>query len=198
MVSTQLATLAFLLGLSTCWARTATITARHAVVAHPEVPPHDISDIYSEEDISATIVPDPVTGGARQETEGFTTTSAPSSPPETESRAEVPAVLSDKDPRWACPRREDIHPCTCVEVPGKAADEIETVALCRNIRNQKVLSDSMKGFQHHRIDYFVLDSCKLPPFPNGLMHNVDVKWIEVLNTTVQFHNDFLTCSKGCF
>jgi hypothetical protein len=68
-------------------------------------------------------------------------------------------------------------------------DLIETVVFCKNIRNVQVLSDAIKGFQGmdyyliinsieskinfflnsiqgHRINYFVLDGCKLPPFPN--------------------------------
>uniref|UniRef100_A0A224YQH6 Uncharacterized protein n=1 Tax=Rhipicephalus zambeziensis TaxID=60191 RepID=A0A224YQH6_9ACAR len=97
----------------------------------------------------------------------------------------------------ACPRREDIHPCQCIELPSKIPGDVETVATCKNIRNHQVLSDALKGFQHHRINFFVLDSCKLPPFPNGLFHNVDVEWMEVLNSTVQFQKNFFTCSKDC-
>ncbi|KAL1443652.1 hypothetical protein MTO96_045904 [Rhipicephalus appendiculatus] len=36
-----------------------------------------------------------------------------------------------------------------------------------------------------------------PPSPNGLFHNVDVEWMEVLNSTVQFQKNFFTCSKDC-
>ncbi|KAH7939373.1 uncharacterized protein LOC119402201 [Rhipicephalus sanguineus] len=97
----------------------------------------------------------------------------------------------------ACPRREDIHPCQCIELPSKIPGDVETVATCKNIRNHQVLSDALKGFQHYRINFFVLDSCKLPPFPNGLFHNVDVEWMEVLNSTVQFQKNFFTCSKDC-
>lgn len=97
----------------------------------------------------------------------------------------------------ACPRREDIHPCQCLEIPSKIPGDIETVATCKNIRNQQVLSDALKGFQRHKINFFVLDSCKLPPFPNGLFHNIDVEWMEVLNSTVQFQKEFFACSKGC-
>ncbi|KAL3240205.1 hypothetical protein MRX96_047952 [Rhipicephalus microplus] len=85
----------------------------------------------------------------------------------------------------------------CIELPSKIPGDVETVATCKNIRNHQVLSDALKGFQHHRINFFVLDSCKLPPFPNGLFHNVDVEWMEVLNSTVQFQKNFFTCSKDC-
>ncbi|KAK8772219.1 hypothetical protein V5799_024537 [Amblyomma americanum] len=97
----------------------------------------------------------------------------------------------------ACPRREDIHPCQCIEIPSRIPGDVETVATCKNIRNHQVLSDALKGFQHYRINFFVLDSCKLPPFPNGLFHNVNVEWMEVLNSTVQFQRNFFTCSKDC-
>lgn len=97
----------------------------------------------------------------------------------------------------ACPRREDIHPCQCIELPSKIPGDVETVATCKNIRNQQVLSDALKGFQRYRINFFVLDSCKLPPFPNGLFHNVDIEWMEILNSTVQFEKNFFSCSKDC-
>lgn len=97
----------------------------------------------------------------------------------------------------ACPRREDVHPCQCIEIPSKIPGDVETVAMCKNIRNHQVLRDALKGFQNHRINFFVLDSCKLPPFPNGLLHNVQVEWMEILNSTVQFQKDFFGCSKGC-
>uniref|UniRef100_A0A131YGG1 Uncharacterized protein n=1 Tax=Rhipicephalus appendiculatus TaxID=34631 RepID=A0A131YGG1_RHIAP len=116
----------------------------------------------------------------------------PRRPPTTYS---VPTQSRSDDS--ACPRREDIHPCQCIELPSKIPGDVETVATCKNIRNHQVLSDALKGFQHHRINFFVLDSCKLPPFPNGLFHNVDVEWMEVLNSTVQFQKNFFTCSKDC-
>lgn len=116
----------------------------------------------------------------------------PRRPPTTYS---VPTESRSDDS--ACPRREDIHPCQCIELPSKIPGDVETVATCKNIRNHQVLSDALKGFQHHRINFFVLDSCKLPPFPNGLFHNVDVEWMEVLNSTVQFQKNFFTCSKDC-
>lgn len=133
-----------------------------------------------------------------------TTTTRRSRP--TSPRATVPPAVygaptgdrsDDRGEDSACPRREDIHPCQCLEIPSKIPGDVETVATCKNIRNQQVLSDALKGFQRHKINFFVLDSCKLPPFPNGLFHNVDIEWMEVLNSTVQFQKEFFGCSKGC-
>ncbi len=62
-------------------------------------------------------------------------------------------------------------------------DQIETVAYCKNIRNEQVLTEAIRGFQGkflfnyvnflnknlfsgHRINFFVIDGCKLPHFPN--------------------------------
>ncbi|XP_054159095.1 uncharacterized protein LOC128957374 [Oppia nitens] len=69
-------------------------------------------------------------------------------------------------------------------------DLIETVAFCKNIRNVQVLTDAIKGFQGHRINYFVLDGCKLPPFPNSLFNDVNILWMEILNSTLQFHENY--------
>ncbi|KAH6924101.1 hypothetical protein HPB50_011711 [Hyalomma asiaticum] len=33
--------------------------------------------------------------------------------------------------------------------------------------------------------------------PNGLFHNVDIEWMEILNSTVQFEKNFFSCSKDC-
>lgn len=75
-------------------------------------------------------------------------------------------------------------------------DLIETVVFCKNIRNVQVLTDAIKGFQGHRINYFVLDGCKLPPFPNSLFNGVNIVWMELLNSTLQFHENFFN-TKGC-
>lgn len=68
---------------------------------------------------------------------------------------------------------------------------VEVVVYCRNIQNPQVLRDAIKGFRGHQISYFVIDSCKVPSFPNDLFTNIDVRWLEMSNTTVQFHNNFL-------
>ncbi|CAG2166336.1 unnamed protein product [Oppiella nova] len=75
-------------------------------------------------------------------------------------------------------------------------DLIETVAFCKNIRNVQVLTDAIKGFHGHRINYFVLDGCKLPPFPNSLFNGVNILWMEILNSTLQFHENYFN-SKAC-
>lgn len=135
-------------------------------------------------------------------TTGRATTAAAPLPPAVPARPRLPpttysAPTQSRSDDSACPRREDIHPCQCIELPSKIPGDVETVATCKNIRNHQVLSDALKGFQHYRINFFVLDSCKLPPFPNGLFHNVDVEWMEVLNSTVQFQKNFFACSKDC-
>ncbi|XP_076334937.1 uncharacterized protein LOC143238530 [Tachypleus tridentatus] len=101
-----------------------------------------------------------------------------------------------------CPLKPHIHPCMCLEVPRSQSDarnesDIEIVAFCKTIRNVEVLQSAMKGFQHHEVDYFVMDGCKLPPFPNGLFHNIKINWIEILNSTIQFQDSFLSCAKDC-
>lgn len=77
--------------------------------------------------------------------------------------------------------------------PGSDTGEqkVEVVAFCRNIQNPQVLRDAIKGFRGHQINYFVIDSCKVPAFPNDLFVGIDVRWLEMSNTTVQFHNNFL-------
>ncbi|GBN54954.1 hypothetical protein AVEN_19997-1 [Araneus ventricosus] len=104
--------------------------------------------------------------------------------------------------KQGCPRREDIHPCECLEIPksDSASGEagVETVAFCKTIRNTQVLQNAMKGMQGHIIDFMVLDSCKLPPFPNGLFFNVGIKWMEILNSTVQLKQNFFECASNCW
>lgn len=75
-------------------------------------------------------------------------------------------------------------------------DLIETVAFCKNIRNVHVLTEAIKGFQGHRINYLVLDGCKLPPFPNSLFNGVNILWMEILNSTLQFHENYFN-QKAC-
>ncbi|KAG8170515.1 hypothetical protein JTE90_015542 [Oedothorax gibbosus] len=55
-----------------------------------------------------------------------------------------------------CPRREDIHPCECLEIPKESSESgepsagLETVAFCKTIRNTQVFQNAMKGFmQEH-------------------------------------------------
>lgn len=69
--------------------------------------------------------------------------------------------------------------------------KVEVVAYCRNIQNPQVLREAVKGFRGHQVNYFVIDSCKVPPFPNDLFVGIDVRWLEMSNSTVQFHNNFL-------
>lgn len=108
-----------------------------------------------------------------------------------------PTVLKE-----GCPRKEDIHPCECLEIPkpdsASGEGSIETVAFCKTIRNTQVLQNAMKGMQGHIIDFMVLDSCKLPPFPNGLFFNVGIKWMEILNSTVQLKQNFFECATNCW
>nr|XP_042904332.1 uncharacterized protein LOC122270573 [Parasteatoda tepidariorum] len=113
-----------------------------------------------------------------------------------------PAMAPTTQLKVGCPRKEDIHPCECLEVPksdsASGEMEIETVAFCKTIRNAQVLQNAMKGMQGHIIDFMVLDSCKLPPFPNGLFYNVGIKWMEILNSTVQLKQPFFQCASNCW
>lgn len=74
---------------------------------------------------------------------------------------------------------------------SSAESKVEVVAYCRNIQNPKVLRDAIKGFRGHQVNYSVIDSCKVPPFPNDLFSGIDVRWLEMSNSTVQFHINFL-------
>lgn len=69
-------------------------------------------------------------------------------------------------------------------------DHIETVVFCKNIRSVQVLTTAIRGFQGHRVNYFVLDGCKLPSFPNNLFKGIHIVWMEILNSTMQFHDNF--------
>lgn len=112
-----------------------------------------------------------------------------------------PAMAPRTQLKDGCPRREDIHPCECLEIPKISEvlkDEIETVVFCKTIRNSQVLQNAMKGMQGHIVDFMVLDSCKLPPFPNGLFFNIGIKWMEILNSTVQFKTNFFQCANNCW
>lgn len=124
-----------------------------------------------------------------------------------------------------CPKQHSIHPCDCLELDKRVEmlegsgellepptnttptvemieeeplnpDLIETVAFCKNIRNVQVLTEAVRGFQGHRVNYFVLDGCKLPPFPNNLFKGIHVVWMEILNSTLQFHDNFFS-AKFC-
>lgn len=70
---------------------------------------------------------------------------------------------------------------------------IETVVFCKNIQNTAVLRDALKGFRDHRINYLVLDSCRLPAFPTDIFHGIHIQWMEILNGTIQFHEPFFKC-----
>lgn len=71
------------------------------------------------------------------------------------------------------------------------SDKVEILAYCKNIQNPQVLRDAIKGFRGHQVNYFVIDNCRLPPFPNDMFDGMDVKWLEMSNSTVQFHNNYL-------
>ncbi|RWS22206.1 hypothetical protein B4U80_02533 [Leptotrombidium deliense] len=76
-------------------------------------------------------------------------------------------------------------------------DTIETLVFCRHIRHRQVLHDALKGFRGHRVNHFVLDSCTLPPFPNNLLNNINILWMEIVNSTVVLQHAFLNCAEQC-
>lgn len=104
----------------------------------------------------------------------------------TDSGSGEPESTTPKVPIVEVAERQELHP-----------DMIETVAFCKNIRNVQVLTDAIKGFRGHRINFFVLDGCKLPPFPNNIFKGIGILWMEILNITMQFHEPFFDCAKGC-
>lgn len=191
-------------------------------VAEPEtlrVPFNNIPVISTKRPLPSTLtttttttpVPLPTTGTSAIPTTTITMTSTTSPPkkentPPTEPPTEpreghlVPRKVPALGPfMHSCPRPEDIHPCECLEIANHYnKSQLETVTFCKNIRNTEVLKVAMKGMKGHFINYFVLDSCKLPPFPNGLFHNIGIGWMEALNSTVQFQESFFSCSNGCW
>lgn len=107
---------------------------------------------------------------------------------ELDKRYEMMEGSGDSNPASVTPTVEMIE-----EEEPINPDLMETVAFCKNIINTEVLTEALKGFQGnnlghcvdadddniilpsvcsivsrpgHRINYFVLDGCKLPPFPN--------------------------------
>ncbi|RWS25699.1 hypothetical protein B4U80_08856 [Leptotrombidium deliense] len=76
-------------------------------------------------------------------------------------------------------------------------DTIETLVFCKNIRHLQVLEDALKGFSGHRVDHFILDSCKLPPFPTNLFKKINILWMEIVNSTVVLQHTFLNCAADC-
>ncbi|RWS05783.1 hypothetical protein B4U79_09360 [Dinothrombium tinctorium] len=76
-------------------------------------------------------------------------------------------------------------------------DTIETVVFCRNIDNLQVLTEALKGFNGHRVDHFVLDGCKLPPFPTKLFKKINILWMEIVNTNIVLKQSFLNCATDC-
>ncbi|XP_003743218.1 proteoglycan 4 [Galendromus occidentalis] len=96
-----------------------------------------------------------------------------------------------------CPSKEDIHPCTCVTHEDDYDDQIETVATCRGIKHSATLIEALRGFRGHHLTYLIIDNSDLPPFPNNILHRIQVDWMEVLNTPVQFKREYLQCSIKC-
>uniref|UniRef100_T1JTN7 Uncharacterized protein n=1 Tax=Tetranychus urticae TaxID=32264 RepID=T1JTN7_TETUR len=76
-------------------------------------------------------------------------------------------------------------------------DIIETVVFCKHIYSREQLMESMKAFKGHRINYLVIDSCSIPPFPTNIFNQINILWMEVLNSTVQFRETFFECGAAC-
>ncbi|XP_053211410.1 uncharacterized protein LOC128395044 [Panonychus citri] len=76
-------------------------------------------------------------------------------------------------------------------------DIIETVVFCKHIYSRKQLMESMKAFKRHRINYLVIDSCSIPPFPTNIFNQINILWMEVLNSTIQFRENFFECGAAC-
>ncbi|CAN7995497.1 unnamed protein product [Ixodes hexagonus] len=200
--------------LASCCTAKITIVApqeeRQPVPAPVPVPTEDTQTV-STEDFEATSTEDP--DSASTEDFGFTSTEVTTTVEDrtmvedrkdttTEAQPKTRKQLTNYSspegkPSMACPRMEDIHPCKCVEFNGITPGSIETVVTCKNIRNKEVLVTAVQGFRHHHINYFVIDTCNIPPFPNKMLNNVKVGWMEIVNSTVTMEGSFFSCSKDC-
>jgi len=108
-----------------------------------------------------------------------------------------------------CPNQHLIHPCRCKLIdlrnsedehnltelvdsvgPHTPRDLIETVVHCTNIHHRDVMREAIRGFRGHRVNFLIIDSCHLPPFPNNWFAGIDIKWMELLNMSVQFSDNF--------
>lgn len=120
---------------------------------------------------------------------------------------------------FRCPGMDKIKPCDCLEIQkGLSSDDyvnesfnesiddipieshpdiIETVVFCKHIYDVKSLIQSISSFKGHRINYLVIDSCNLPSFPNNLFKEINVLWMEILNSTIQFREQFFDCASNC-
>lgn len=123
-----------------------------------------------------------------------------------------------KEFNFRCPAADKIYPCDCLELQKGLESEfydnesialedevpiephpdiIETVVFCKNIHDKKALVTSVQAFKGHRINYLVIDSCSLPSFPNSLFKEINILWMEILNSTVQFREQFFECASNC-
>uniref|UniRef100_V5GK97 Putative secreted protein n=1 Tax=Ixodes ricinus TaxID=34613 RepID=V5GK97_IXORI len=192
-----------LLLVSCCTAKITIIAPQEGRQPAP-VPAGDASTV-STEDFEATSTEDP--DSASTEDFGSTSTEVTTlvgdhSERTTEAQPGTRKPLTNYSapegkPRRACPRMEDIHPCKCVEFNGITPGSIETVVTCKNIRNKEVLVTAVQGFRQHTVNYFVIDTCNIPPFPNKMLNNVKVGWMEIVNSTVTMEGGFFSCSKDC-
>ena len=120
-----------------------------------------------------------------------------------------------------CPRSSDIYPCDCLELEKGSGNEfensdslndtlsddyyseevhpdiIETVVFCKHIYHKTILMNALKSFKGYRINYLVLDSCELPPFPTNIFSQINVQWMEIVNSTIQFRETFFECGGSC-
>lgn len=76
-------------------------------------------------------------------------------------------------------------------------DSTETLGMCRNIHDTVTLLEALRGFRQHRLSYLVIDRSEMPPFPNNMLYKIQVDWMEVINSPVQFHREYLQCTIKC-
>lgn len=116
----------------------------------------------------------------------------------------------------------DITPCDCLELEKGSGNEfedelinnatlsddyevnyevhpdiIETVVFCKHISHRSTLINALKSFKGYRISYLVIDSCELPPFPTNIFNQINIQWMEIVNSTIQFKESFFECGGSC-
>lgn len=96
-----------------------------------------------------------------------------------------------------CPRLEDIHPCSCSNIHTRNPNVPDVVVVCQNIRTEQILKTTFHGMKKHSIDLLVFDNCKIPSFPNDLFKDINIRTVELLDSTVQLNSKFLKCINNC-
>ncbi|XP_023238157.1 uncharacterized protein LOC111636989 isoform X2 [Centruroides sculpturatus] len=96
-----------------------------------------------------------------------------------------------------CPRMEDIHPCFCSSHHTRNPHVPDTIVVCQNINNEKILMTSLREMKNYSIDVLIFDHCVIPSFPNDILKDIRIGTIELIRSTVQLNNKFVECINHC-